>query len=209
MHNRQRWILGAVVAAAVAAEPLMATAAAAPAAAAASAAPTAQTFGGPSIPGMCLLSQQSLMGESKVGVAASARLKALQNQVEAELQGRKTSIESSAKALQAKAQTLPPAQVAQEQHSLQQRAQALQTTAGQRQEQLAATQAKVSQRIRQDAIPVISVAYQAHNCGVLFDRGAVMAGGLGMDITSEVVQALDAKETTIAFDLEPPPAAGH
>jgi Skp family chaperone for outer membrane proteins len=211
MHDRHHWILGAALAASVAAEPLLAAAADAPAAAAAAApapvAPAAAALGGPSIPGLCLLSEQDLVGRSKVGGAASARFRTLKTKVDAELQTRKASLEASAKAFQAKAPTMPPAQAAQEQHSLQQRAQALDALAGQRQVQLAATQAKVSQRLQQDAMPLIEAAYQAHGCGVLFDRSAVVVGGAGMDITAEVIQALDAKETTITFDLEPPPAS--
>jgi hypothetical protein len=49
--------------------------------------------------------------------------------------------------------------------------------------------------------------YASKNCGVLFDRNAVLDGNMTNDISSSVVQGLDAKVTTISFNMEPVPAA--
>jgi Skp family chaperone for outer membrane proteins len=178
----------------------------APSTAANAAAAGAVVFGGPSVPGVCLLSQQALFSNSKVGGAAAARLQQLQQQVQSSLMASKAAIDAAGKALAAQRSTLPEIQFDQKERALNQRLQALQVTADQRNRQLDATRAMALRRIGDEARPAIVAAYQARGCGVLFDRASVVAGGLGMDITDTVVQALDAKITTLTFDLERPTA---
>jgi Skp family chaperone for outer membrane proteins len=165
-------------------------------------------FGGPSIPGLCLISQQALFTDSKVGAAAAARLQQIQQQIQANLDTGRASLDASAKALAAQRTTLSEIQFAQKERTLNARAQAWQTTAKQRAQQFDATRASVLERITEEAKPAIAAAYQSHNCGVLFDRASVVAGGVGMDITQPVVQALDTKITTLSVDLERPSGPG-
>jgi Skp family chaperone for outer membrane proteins len=168
---------------------------------------TAADFAGPSTPGVCLLSREALYVDTKVGKAAAARLQQLQAQVQSSLVASRTAIEASAKALEAQRASLPPAQLAEKERALNKRAQGLQATASERSQQLETTRNHALQLIDSDAKPAMAAAYKAHACGVLFDRASVIAGGAAMDITDEVVRALDASVTTIDFDLEPTPAA--
>ena len=155
MRREYGLALAALMAMSVASAPLQAAAQAGPAA---PASPAAAEFAGPSIPGVCLLGQQELLSGSKVGIATATRLEQLQQQVQSDLMARKASIEAAAKALQAQAPTLSPAQGAQKQRALGQRAQALQTAAAQRSQQLDATRAKALQRIKDESKPLILAA---------------------------------------------------
>jgi len=176
--------------------------AAAPAPVAAVAAPPAK---GPLVPGVCLLSEETLIARSKVGQAATARLRELAGQVQANLNAEKARLEARGKALGEKRATLTPLQIQAQSQALNQRVQSLQTEAGERSAQIDATKTRAFGRVIQTAQPYISQAYAAHGCGLLFAREAVLTGNLGNDLTDEVLAALDAKATPITFDLEPPP----
>jgi Skp family chaperone for outer membrane proteins len=172
------------------------------------AAAPAAIFAGPSIPGVCLLGQEAVFANTKVGLAATARLQQLAQGAGAQIAPERTALEADAKALQAEAAKLKPAELQQRQQALAQRAQAYQAKAAELQQRVEATRAKALQQVSQDEQPVVADVYKAHGCGVLFARSGVLAGGQGMDITPAVVQSLDAKITTITFDLEPAPAPG-
>ena len=65
----------------------------------------------------------------------------------------------------------------------------------------------VLERIAHEAQPVIATSYAAHHCGLLLDRTSVLGGNMGGDLTPDVVRGLDARITTITFELEPAPVA--
>jgi len=159
---------------------------------------------GPLIAGVCLLSQETLVSRSKVGMAATARLREIAQEVQANLLAEKSRLEARGKALEAKRATLSPMEQQAQGQALNQRVQALQAEAGQRNQQIDATKTKAYQQVIQQAQPFIAPAYAAHGCGLLFAREAVLTGNLGNDLTSEVLAAFDAKGTPITFDLAPP-----
>jgi Skp family chaperone for outer membrane proteins len=177
----------------------------APTAAPAPAAATPAASRGPLVPGVCLLSQEALIARSKVGQAATARLRELAGQVQSNLNAEKARLEARGKALNDKRATLTPLQMQAQSQALNQRAQALQAEAGERTQQIDVTKTKVFNRVLQQAQPYVTQAYAAHGCGLLFARETVLNGNLGNDLTDEVLAALDAKATPITFDLEPPP----
>jgi Skp family chaperone for outer membrane proteins len=161
---------------------------------------------GPLIAGVCLLSQESLIARSKVGQAATARLRELSQQVQANINAEKARLEARGKALEAKRATLPPVQFEPQAQALNQRMQALQAEAGERSQQMDATKTRAYNQVLQQAQPFITEAYATHACGLLFARETLLTGNMGNDLTPEVIAALDAKATPISFDLAPPPA---
>ena len=187
------------------AAPAPAAAVPAPAIAAAPAAAPGPSKG-PLVTGVCLLSQEALIARSKVGQAATARLRELAGQAQSNLNAEKARLEARGKALGEKRATLTPMQIEAQSQALNQRAQALQAEAGERTQQIDATKTKVFNQIIETAQPYVTQAYAAHGCGLLFAREAVLTGNLGNDLTDEVLAALDAKATPIHFDLEPPRA---
>ncbi len=159
-------------------------------------------MGGNPVPGVCMLSQQAVLTNAKVGQAATARLQTLAQQAQAEITADKTPIEADVKALQAQRATLKPAEVQQKERALAARAQALQQKANLRQREIEATREKALAQISADAQPVIAAVYKSRDCGLLVDRGTVLGGNMANDLTPAVVTGLDAKIGTITFDRE-------
>jgi Skp family chaperone for outer membrane proteins len=165
-------------------------------------APQSEPLGGPQVAGVCLLSQQAVLANAKVGVAATARLKQIAEATDAELVAQRQPLEAEAKTLQAQQASLKPADFEARRQSLGTRAQALEQTAEERRRELDATREKAVTRIAAEAQPVIAQVYKAHGCGLLVDRNSVLGGNMSGDLTAAVVLGLDAKITTITFERE-------
>ena len=163
-------------------------------------------LGGPVIPGVCMVSQQAVVAASKMGQAATARLQELSQQTQAELSAQSQPLQTEEKALAAKRSTLTEAAFEKQAQALTEREQPIRQLANQRQRELEATRTKAFKTIWVAAIPMLQDQYRAHGCGLLLDRNSVWSGNMANDLTPGVVQALDAKITTITFDRESLPA---
>lgn len=177
-----------------------------PVAPARAATPAANALGGNPVPGVCMLSREVVFAQSKVGQAASERLKQLATQQQTLLENQRKPLDTDLQAFQQKAASLSEAQRQQQGQALQQRMQAYQTQVNQLAERIQLTRAKVLQQISERAQPVIAEAYASHRCGLLLNRDAVLGGNTANDLTSEVVRGLDGKISTLTFNLEPAPA---
>jgi Skp family chaperone for outer membrane proteins len=173
-----------------------------PALAQTAAPPASAGLGGPLIPGVCLLSEQAVFLNAKVGMAATARLTQLGGQAKAEMDAERAPLASEEETLRSDAAALKPADVQQRAQALQARETAYQQKVALRNRELEATRQKVIERIMSEAQSVIAQAYKAHNCGLILDRNSVLGGNMGGDLTPDVVRGLDAKITTITFDRE-------
>jgi Skp family chaperone for outer membrane proteins len=158
---------------------------------------------GPAVPGVCYLSREEIFATAKIGQAATVRFKQLQAQAQSELDAERRPIEADMQAYRAKAASLSADQRQSQEQALSQRVQAAQADQQTKARQLQATQAKVLDQIAADAQPVIVSVYNSKKCGVLLDRNMVMGGNMTNDLTAAVVAGLDAKVTTISFNLEP------
>jgi len=169
--------------------------------AAAPAAPPAVTQG-PPINGMCIMSIENAIGSSTVGRYVETRMQQIIQQTNAELTGEKNAIDNDAKALDARRATLDQSSLEQQASALQVRANALQRKAQLRDREVAATEQKAVGRIGQEMEPFIRQVYQQKGCSVLLQRTAVVIANQAMDITPQVVAALNGKITQFAFDRE-------
>jgi outer membrane protein len=179
--------------------------AAAPAAAAAQPAqPRALTLTnpGPVIPGLCVVNNNRVFAQSRVGRAYQQRIQQLTAAVRAELTPEETAITTEGRALEQQRATLQPAVFQQRATALQTRLNALQARAGQRSRELDATEQRQIQRISTELQPVLNTVYGQRGCGVLLDGSAVVAANPAIDITQAVVTALDARISTITFERE-------
>jgi Skp family chaperone for outer membrane proteins len=155
------------------------------------------------VPGVCVLSREGIVGSSTVGKYVQTRLQQLATQTNAELTGEQTTLQNDAKSLETKKATLAPAAYQQQGAALQQRADALQQKAQQRDRELQATEQKAVQRVLQEATPLVAAAVDAKKCGIVIDANSVLAANTStMDLTSSVVAALNTKITQFAFDRE-------
>lgn len=166
------------------------------------------SLGGSPVAGVCLLSRGAVFEQSKVGQSASQRLKQLATQGNSQLESQRKPIDADIQSFQQKAESLTEAQRKEQGAALQQRMQAFQAQAGEMNQRIQLTRAKIMQNIGQQAEPIVSSTYKSHNCGLLLDRDSVLGGNMTNDLTGDVVKGLDAKITTLSFGLEPLPAAG-
>lgn len=167
---------------------------------AAPAAPAIQ-HGAP-INGVCILSVEGAIGTSTVGKYVQGRLQQIIAQVNAELNGERTTIDSEAKTLEGQRASLDQNTLEQRATALQTRANALQRKAELRNREVQATEQKALGRIQDDMEPLIRNAYQQKGCSLLLQRTAVLAANPAMDITPAVVSALNAKITQFPFERE-------
>lgn len=163
------------------------------------------TLGGNPVPGVCMLSREAVFAQSKVGQAASERLKSLAQQQQQSLETQRGPLQADVQAFQQKASTLTEAQRQQQGQALQQRMQAFQAQTNQLDQRIEATRGKVMEQIGQQAQPLVNSAYSSHHCGLLLNRDAVLGGNTANDLTPEVVSGLDAHITSLNFNLEPAP----
>jgi Skp family chaperone for outer membrane proteins len=172
-------------------------------------APVASTqLGGNPVPGVCMLSREVVFAESKVGQAASERLKQLATQQQSLLESQRKPLDAEIQAFQQKSSSLSEAQRQQQGQALQQRMQAFQEQVNQLDQRIQLTRGKVMQQIGQQAQPLVESSYNSHHCGLLLNRDAVLGGNVANDLTGDVVRGLDAKITTLNFNLEPLPSGG-
>jgi Skp family chaperone for outer membrane proteins len=166
----------------------------------------AQPLGGPLVAGVCLLSREAVFANAKVGQAATARLRELTQQAEAEVDAERKPLVADAQALQAQRASLKQAEQEKRAEALAVRQQALTAKAQQRSRELELTREKALAQIADQAQPAIAAAYKAKACGLLLNRDGVLGGNMGDDLTTEVIRGLDARMTTITFDRATLPA---
>jgi outer membrane protein len=157
---------------------------------------------GPAIPGLCVISVEAAIGNSAVGKSVDARMQQIIGQVNAELNGEKAAIDTAAKALEGQRATLAAATFGQKANALQAQADALQRKAALREREISATEQKAVSRIGSEMDPLVRSAYQQKACSILLQRTAVIISNPVMDITPQVITALDAKIQTFTFERE-------
>jgi len=157
---------------------------------------------GPAIPGLCVLNREGLLYGSTVGKYVDQRLHQLKAQSDAELNAEAASLKTDIGALQAQKATLPPEQYEQRGTEMNARISAFQGKAQKRDAEMQRTLEKAVARINQEAEPYVTQAFTQHGCSILLSSEGVMFSAKSMDITDQVVQALNAKFTQFPFDRE-------
>lgn len=173
----------------------------------ASPAPQSQGLGGPVVAGVCMVSREAIFANAKIGQAATARLRVLSQEAQAELDRERQPVETELKTFQAEAARLPAEQRQAREQALSAKLQPLQMKAAQRQQEIDATRVKALERVSAELQPVIAQVYRQRNCGLLVDRNTVIGGNMANDLTPAVVQGIDARIATIPFNRETLPAA--
>lgn len=179
----------------------LALASAAQAQAPAAAAPAAPAVAGPAIPGVCTLNQQKVILTSAVGQSYLARRNQLLQVVKAELQPEAVWIQGEESALSAMPREQQQAQTARIKAYVE-RKQAFERKAEIRNQEMQATEQKQVQRIVAEMNPIEVQVYGEKNCGLMLDPAGIILSSPTMDVTDLVIQRLNAKITTIAFDRE-------
>jgi outer membrane protein len=163
------------------------------------AAQPAITYGAP-ISGVCTISIDGVVANSTVGKYVDGRLQQIGAQVNAELTGEKTGIETEAKTLEGQRSTMDQNSFEQRASTLQGRQNALERKAMVRDREMQATQQQAVGRIINEMKPLIATAAEGQKCSILLDRSSVVMVNPSMDLTPTVVTALNGKLTQFAFD---------
>ena len=129
---------------------------------------------GPVIPGVCVVNNNRVFVQSRVGRAYQARMQQLTQAVRAELTPEETAIQTEGRTLEQQRATLQPAQLQTRLQALQTRVNNFQTRANQRARELEATEQRQIQRISTELQPVLNTVYGQRGCGILFDASAVI-----------------------------------
>ena len=174
----------------------------APAPAAAAAAPPV-THGAP-VPGVCVINLDQVVATSTVGKYVQSRLQQIQQQANAEVNGENTQLNNDAKALDAQRATLDQTTFEQRATAIQVRNNALQRKVQQRERELQMTEQKAIGRVIQESEQPVRQAYQQKGCSLLLQHQAVLGVfyNPAMDISAQVVTALNAKISQFPFERE-------
>lgn len=166
----------------------------------------APSLGGPAVTGVCLISREAIFANAKAGVSATQQLQRLSTQAQEQFGAEQTQLNTELQSLGLLGAPVQESQLNERQRAGLQKHQALQQKATERGRQIEQARVKALQRISEEAQPIIARVYTQHKCGLLLDRNVVLGGNMSGDLTAEVVQALDAKISSVPVALEPAPA---
>lgn len=154
-------------------------------------------FGGPVIPGVCVLNQQDIFNTAKVGVAANAQFRKMRDVTQNDVNAQEAGIKADQAALGKT--KLAPAQMEVRRQALARRQDALQLKAAKESQELEAVRRDAVVRIAAAAQPLIKQVYGQKKCGMLLSSSGVLAANTAMDITPAVIQALDARVPSMSL----------
>jgi len=155
---------------------------------------------GPPIAGVCTVSVDAVVANSTVGKYVETRMQQIGAQVNAELSGEKSTIDTEAKALEGQRASLAQATFEERARGLQEREAVFERKYAVREREMQATQQQAVGRVLNEMKPLIATAAEGQHCSILLDRSAVIMVNPAMDITPTVVTALNGKFTQFAFD---------
>jgi Skp family chaperone for outer membrane proteins len=166
-------------------------------------------LGGPVVPGVCFLSREGVLANSKVAIYAAERIKQITAEAQAEVDADRKPLDAELAGLRAQAAKMTPDQIRAQQQALGSKFAPIQAKADQRKREIEKTRLDALATISAQSQPLIAAAYAQKGCGVLLDRGSVLGGNFTNDLTPAVVAALDARLTSIPIQratLAPTPA---
>jgi len=158
---------------------------------------------GAPIHGVCIYSQNEMVGQSQAGRIGAQKLLALQNAIDGELKPTADKLTADAKDLAARRGGMPSASYQQQVGDLQRRARDLESLDRARKDQVARTRSDVIARIGRVAQPLFSASVAEHGCALVLDKAPHYAANPAMDLTPDVARRLDAALPSIDVQLVP------
>ncbi len=162
----------------------------------------AQSFGAPT-PGICFLSRERVLDQSKAGAAANQRLALLASAADQELSGERTAIAADANVLQIQRPVINESVYEQRAGALALREQSFQSLKATRDDQLTRTRAQATAHILGETARGLASIIAERGCSAVLEASGAYAISPRMDLTAEVIQALNTRLPNVSFDLEP------
>lgn len=159
------------------------------------------TFGQPT-PGICFLSRERVLDQSKAGAAANQRMQLFTQGVARELSGERAAIAADANVLQIQRPVISESIYQQRAGALALREQSFQTLDNTRNDQLSRTRATATARLILAMAPTLAAVLSEHGCSAVLETSGAYAVNPRMDLTWEVIQIMDARLPPFNFDLE-------
>jgi len=159
---------------------------------------------GAPLAGVCVYSENVILGQSQAGAGANQQLTQLQTSVNSELRAARDKLVADDQALTARKATLSAADFTAQGAALQTRARDLQNLATTRNGQLTRTRDAAIAQISRAAQPLLNASLTAHRCAIVLDKGPVYSVNPAMDLTGEVLQRLNATLPAITVTLAAP-----
>ena len=157
-----------------------------------------------------VVDMQRVYGESKVGKHITSRMQALASSDEATLKSRATSLEATAKSLEAQTKGLDQnalkanAGLVSQVQDFYKRSGTLQQDTRKKAAELQLTQAKAQVEVNKALKGIFDTIAREKSASAILEKNAVLyvPGSSGADITSLVIQRLDARMQTVAVSRQ-------
>jgi outer membrane protein len=159
---------------------------------------------GAPLAGLCVYSENVILGQSQAGAGANQQLTQLQTSINSELRAARDKLVADDQALTAQKAKLSAADFAAQGAALQARARDLQNLATTRNSQLTRTRDGAIAQISKAALPLLNASLTAHHCAIVLDKAPVYSVNPAMDLTGEVMQRLNATLPAITVTLAAP-----
>jgi Skp family chaperone for outer membrane proteins len=153
-----------------------------------------------------VFSKDQALQTSKAGASASEQLRQFASAANAKLKPERDVLAQENQALMDQGAKLAPGQLQQRELALQQKSTEFQEVQQQRAAQLQQTQINAANRILGFINPALTAASKAHRCSIIFERGQVYGVNPAMDLTAQVIKAVDAALPPFKVELAAAPA---
>lgn len=150
-----------------------------------------------------IVNTEQVFAQAKVGVSVRDQLQDLAKKLQAEDKKGQDAIEAEAKKLTEQRALLKPEDLQKKYEALQKKEADHQRKMRQKGQELQLGANKARSEIEAAIRPIFAEIMKKNNATILLDQSVVLAGGVDLDVTAEVLKELDAKLTTISVKPVP------
>jgi Skp family chaperone for outer membrane proteins len=150
-----------------------------------------------------IVNSDQIFSQSKVGQNVRSQIQSLAKKLQAESQKSEEALKIEAKNLSEQRRLLSESDFGKKVQSFEEKQQNFQRTMQQRSQELQLGSNKARGEIEAVVRPIFADVMTAHGANILLDQSVVLAGGVDFNVTTEVLQALDAKLTSVTVKSVP------
>lgn len=157
---------------------------------------SAASAGTPAV--ILIVNSDQLFAQSKVGQNVRAQIQTLSKKLQSDSTKAENSLKAEAKKLGEQRALLKEEDFAKKVQAFQKKEQETQQSLQARGQALQLGSNVARNKIEETIRPIFADVLKAHGANILLDQSTVLAGGVDLDVTAEIVKALDAKLTAVA-----------
>ncbi len=144
-----------------------------------------------------IVNSEQLFAQSKVGQSVRTQIQAQAKKLQAESKKANDDLKAEAKKLGEQRALLSEADFAKKVQAFEQKQQTLQQKMQKKSQELQLGSNKARGEVEAAIRPIFADVMKEHGATILLDQSVVLAGGVDLDVTAEVLKALDAKITSV------------